>query len=391
MGGIASLPIPDQMFDEPDNGGYAGGGIVAFAAGNSVQAPGSFGADIERKARGLFPNVGITSRRRSAADNARVGGVAGSYHLTGDARDFTPPSGMSMAQLHSSLKSQFPGYDVINEGDHVHIEPGPGMARPVAGGEGQDTLRGGDTAAPEPSGLMSLLKDYKTKSSEEAEAESKLMEDLKKEASPEYQESERKKNLWAALAQFGFNMASSKSPYVLQAIADAAKATLPEAQASEKERKKAFREAQAGLVELGARNRKEANSYLTDVLIPLATSEQKLNLDRETLELRRQELKETVELRREELRIRGVDAAKADFFTQAAMAKFAELTRTRPNDPPAKLMNEAFDAVLAGRSSTGSSGLTPEQIEALAKARGGAGGGGGADQKVVTLDPIAPQ
>jgi len=38
MGGLASLPIPDQMFDEPDNGGYAGGGLVAFAGGNSVRA-----------------------------------------------------------------------------------------------------------------------------------------------------------------------------------------------------------------------------------------------------------------------------------------------------------------------------------------------------------------
>lgn len=38
MGGIASLPIPDQMFDEPDNGGYAGGGLVAFAEAGAVNA-----------------------------------------------------------------------------------------------------------------------------------------------------------------------------------------------------------------------------------------------------------------------------------------------------------------------------------------------------------------
>ena len=36
MGGLASLPIPDAMFDEPDNGGYASGGLVAFAAGDEV-------------------------------------------------------------------------------------------------------------------------------------------------------------------------------------------------------------------------------------------------------------------------------------------------------------------------------------------------------------------
>jgi hypothetical protein len=32
-GGLADLPVPDTMFDEPHDGSYAGGGIVAFAAG----------------------------------------------------------------------------------------------------------------------------------------------------------------------------------------------------------------------------------------------------------------------------------------------------------------------------------------------------------------------
>lgn len=35
-GGLTDLPVPDGMFDEPNNGGYAGGGIVAFAAGARV-------------------------------------------------------------------------------------------------------------------------------------------------------------------------------------------------------------------------------------------------------------------------------------------------------------------------------------------------------------------
>ena len=37
MGGLASLPVPDDMFSEPDEGGYAGGGIVAFNEGNLVE------------------------------------------------------------------------------------------------------------------------------------------------------------------------------------------------------------------------------------------------------------------------------------------------------------------------------------------------------------------
>lgn len=38
-GGLAALPVADTMFDEPDNGGYSGGGLVAFAAGDRVIDP----------------------------------------------------------------------------------------------------------------------------------------------------------------------------------------------------------------------------------------------------------------------------------------------------------------------------------------------------------------
>lgn len=41
-GGLAMLPVPDAMFDEPTNGGfddgYAGGGLVAFANGGDIDA-----------------------------------------------------------------------------------------------------------------------------------------------------------------------------------------------------------------------------------------------------------------------------------------------------------------------------------------------------------------
>ena len=37
-GGLMSIPVPDAMFDEPDNGGYANGGMVAFASAGEVRA-----------------------------------------------------------------------------------------------------------------------------------------------------------------------------------------------------------------------------------------------------------------------------------------------------------------------------------------------------------------
>lgn len=81
------------------------------------------GPQIEQQALSVVPGAGITSRQRTAAHNRAVGGVANSYHLTDQARDIVPPAGMSMATLHARLSAAMPGFDVINEGNHVHIEP----------------------------------------------------------------------------------------------------------------------------------------------------------------------------------------------------------------------------------------------------------------------------
>lgn len=70
-----------------------------------------------------LPGERITSTRRSAAKNKAVGGVANSYHLTGQARDSVPPPGMSMSAYAAQLQRLNPHLEVINEGDHVHMEP----------------------------------------------------------------------------------------------------------------------------------------------------------------------------------------------------------------------------------------------------------------------------
>lgn len=63
----------------------------------------------------------FTSGRRTEQGNYLVGGVAGSAHLRGDAADFTPKAGQSMAQLEAMLRKRFPDAKVLNEGDHVHV------------------------------------------------------------------------------------------------------------------------------------------------------------------------------------------------------------------------------------------------------------------------------
>lgn len=101
-------------------------GAEAKGGGQAISATGSA---IENAALAAVPGLTVTSRQRSPSKNASVGGVSGSYHLTDQARDFVPPKGMSFGMLAKRLKDALPGFDVINEKDHVHVEPGPGVAR----------------------------------------------------------------------------------------------------------------------------------------------------------------------------------------------------------------------------------------------------------------------
>lgn len=83
----------------------------------------------------------FTSGRRTEYGNRLVGGVPNSAHLRGDAADFTPRPGQSMAQLEAELRRRFPGARVINEGNHVHVQQ-QGWGVPYHGRRGTTGLRG---------------------------------------------------------------------------------------------------------------------------------------------------------------------------------------------------------------------------------------------------------
>jgi hypothetical protein len=61
-----------------------------------------------------------TSATRTPERNAEVGGVANSFHLTGQASDWAVPPAQKPAFIAAAQKL---GYQAIDEGDHVHIEP----------------------------------------------------------------------------------------------------------------------------------------------------------------------------------------------------------------------------------------------------------------------------
>jgi len=163
-GGLASLPVPDGMFDEPSGGGfnegYAGGGIVAFAEGGP-----------------------------------------------------TPPSfyGLSTDPLANAA-----------------------MYERVVG-----PLEGKDREA---------YREY-----------------LSRMRDPGALAAQKKQDLWSTLAQVGFGMAGSNSPYFLQAAGQAGSAAIPGMMQAVKDRKAQEREAIRGMADvesLGNRERQERGGQL---------------------------------------------------------------------------------------------------------------------------------
>jgi hypothetical protein len=261
-GGLSDVPIPDGMFDEPSNGGfndgYAGGGLVAFANGGDT---GRYGSFFERIAAETIPGIRVTSRKRTPQENALAGGVANSYHQTDDARDFAPPEGMSMKELAAALRGKFgSNFDVIDEGDHVHVEPGPkANARPVAPKRGG----AGDTGSFETKmpAIMDLAAQYRQSFADNASPETKRREELirgiEESLDPEARKKQQDQDKWAALAQLGFGLAGSQTPNLLQAFGETASQVLPNIMKQRAADKAAQREDLKALAELETKSNEE--------------------------------------------------------------------------------------------------------------------------------------
>jgi hypothetical protein len=244
-GGLTTLPLPDTMFDEPNNGSYAGGGIVAFAGGGY----GKYFEDVATKA---VPGLGVTSRQRSDAENTAAGGVSNSFHKTDNARDFVPPKGMSMAAFHQKLKGEFGSqYDVINEGDHVHVEPGPGLAK--SGSQGllnpsQAANPRTPTDAPGGSLADQMMPAFeragefydKFMPKPKTEARDKLKAHVEEGMSEESQKKQKNYDKWSALAEAGWAIAGSNSPNFFQAVAEGGKVATASGKKAKEEREARF-------------------------------------------------------------------------------------------------------------------------------------------------------
>lgn len=139
--------------------GAAYGSGVASPAPAATRAPSGGTLNPSNDFASLTQRFGIrpSSTTRSPQHNRNVGGVANSYHLTGEAADYPVPNQLKpqfMAQARSM------GYEAIDEGDHVHLEPPHrGMtasgANPFAG-RPKEVEAGAVTAAQEAAQINAL-------------------------------------------------------------------------------------------------------------------------------------------------------------------------------------------------------------------------------------------
>jgi hypothetical protein len=304
-GGLGDLPIPDTMFDENRDGGYANGGIVAFSDGgptggmsnlyNSVEyweSRGKQGAVSPKGARGVMqlmpgtmrdPGFGVTPMQADTEEeNRRVGQeyLDAMYRKYGDQATALAAYNWGPGNVDKWLKRGGDPKKLPSETKKYISNVMKGTEPP---------MRERDLSKPQ--GQVGALEDYMrvaeryTKPEEtELAGEEKLRARFQEMGSDEYYEKQRKDSMWEALAMLGANMASSKAPNLLQAIGEATVATLPGIKADKKERKELKDRALEGLANLGIRDRKrrlealEVGMNLYKTGIEAQQFDQRLNL-----------------------------------------------------------------------------------------------------------------
>lgn len=358
-GGIVGLDIPDTMFDESSNGGfdegYAGGGLVAFAGGGMtdkeyldyIRRKESRGRDYDKNGKPLRSRAGAMYAMQVLPSTARDPGY-GVDPVSAETPEEYNRVGSDLALALRKKYGDVGGAMAYNWGPGNYQKwrdaGSPAERIPSETRNYVSELGGLNAAAAIPErntdsaagragslqDLMGMMGTINKKSDDEVAATDKYRAMLTERASDEDYEKQRKEDMWATLAEIGFNMASSKSPFVLQAIGEAAAAALPGARASKKERKETKDRAIEGLMELGARDRKEAAENFKAV-VPLWQEGIRAEQFAKGYGLDVERLKQQGELTREEIAAQRDIAAmrpeSLDFRERFAKDIFADYVR----------------------------------------------------------------
>lgn len=401
MGGIASLDVPDEMFDEPTNGGYddgyAGGGLVAFARGGETDLEAFRRAIIQQESGGRY---GVANRQGSGAmgigqimpDTARA--LAKRLGLPYDPKLLSGTSDEAK-QYQDALTAEatreawefgggdpkaaaayyFAGPNKKGWGEKTSKYQSDIMRRlGLDTGEGTSGQTPGQTSGGPISfdAVMDMLDKRFAPSEEEKATNEALRARAKEMASPEYYEKQRKEDMWSTLAEIGFNMASTKSPSLLQAIGEAASAALPGAEASKKERKALKDRALNLMVELGAKDRKDAMEKFkmaTDVWqtnLSASQFEKKLASEESQFQRKMALSEQELQLGREKL-----DAEIAAAKNKGIDVDTAVFQMMISGDPAAKAAAKEY---LGARYPSSGGAMTPDAIRKLQEGRTGGGG-----------------
>jgi hypothetical protein len=378
-GGLSDVPIPAGMFDEPDNGGYANGGLVAFARGGGMsnlydsveywESGGKQSATSPKGARGVMqlmngtsrdPGFGIEpTRNDSEEENRRVGQqyLDAMYRRYGDQATALAAYNWGPGNVDKWLKSGADPKKLPTETQKYISNVMKGDAPPIR--ERNAATAQGFTAGL--GDIADLIERRFAKSPEDQATDDAMRARAKELASPEYEAKQRKDSMWETLAAIGFNMASSKTPNLLQAVGEAASAALPGAIADKKERKQLKDKALNLMVEMGAKDRREAlDKFKLAVDVQqqqLAQQQfgQKLELDKEQLDLKRQEL----EIQTKAAEAKGydpTDIAFRMFMSGNPEAKAAASEWLQLNHPASGTGTDAAERtreLLGGRGGTG--------------------------------------
>lgn len=405
-GGIVGIDVPEGMFDEPSNGGfddgYAGGGLVAFADGGGVSLDDFRRAIIAQESGGRF---GVA--------NTEGSGAMGLGQIMPDtARALAKRLGLPYRpDLLAGKNKEAQEYQIAltNEATREAFDYGGGDLNKAAAYyfAGPDKSKWGPKTRKYQSDIMRRLgedsdaitvpeRDLETAGGRAMSAQdamtlgSKLLSGLPREElerarkyaleelDPENQEKERKADMWQALAEMGFRMAASNSPYVLQAIGEAATATLPGMQASKKERKAAKNEAIRTLM------------AVEDVDRKTATAGVELGMDIYKSGLSQQQFQEQMAFRKAELA--SLEARTADELALKRIALAAQANDRTDFDKKFAMVKSAnpglsdMQVLLAMKNN----GLLGGQPAASGDFFGGEGGGaqqGGGDIAIVGSRP----